>query len=163
MSDVGPQPKSNPRSFRYPMCSGIELMSSSERFEILPAWSLRFSLAAEASDAADVVELKRVDIGPGKEDVAFHARPPASGALLNLPYPPEGRTVNEDICKGSVNIHVQSLEFAERRFIQFIGRPTERLERGKAVNRCRAMAGIAPRPFKPDPPSIVYSDRCFEV
>ena len=121
MSEVGPKPKSNPRSFRYPMCSGIELMSSSERSEILPAGSARFSLVAEASDAADEVELKRADIGPGKEDVAFHARPPASGALLNLPYPPEGRTVNEDICKGSVNIHAQSLEFAERRFIQFIG------------------------------------------
>lgn len=103
------------------MCSGIELMSSSERSEILPAGSARFSLVAEASDAADEVELKRADIGPGKEDVAFHARPPASGVLLNLPYPPEGRTVDEDICKGSINIHAQSLEFAERRFIQFIG------------------------------------------
>ena len=103
------------------MCSGIELMSSSERFEILPAWSLRFSLAAEASDAADEVELKRADIGPGKEEVAFHARPPASGVLLNLPYPPEGRIANEDICKSPVNIHAQSPEFAGRKFIQSIG------------------------------------------
>lgn len=109
MTEVGPQPKSNPRSFRYPMCSGIELMSSSERSEILPAGSARFSLVAEASDAADEVELKRADIGPGKDDVAFHARPLASGVFLNLPYPPEGRTVNEDICKSSINIHAQSL------------------------------------------------------
>lgn len=35
------------------------------------------------------------------------------------------------------------------------GRQTDRLEREKAVNRCRAMAGITPRPFRPAPPSIV--------
>ena len=67
---------------------------------------------------------------------------------FNLPYrtgKPEAWERNEDIC--------QCLVFADGGETHPDKR-TDRLEREKAVNRCRAMTGIAPRPFRPAPPSI---------
>ena len=43
-------------------------------------------------------------------------------------------------------------------------KPTERLDRGTAVNRCRAMAGIKPLPFKlDDPPSIFQATQTINL
>lgn len=121
------------------------------------------------------LELYRTDITPdtGTAEAAavLDVSPPARVWLLcNLPYPPAATlwVRNDDICQLiSVSIHNSNPWVFQCLLSIYLSgarrKPTERLDRGTAVNRCRAMTGTKPRPFKLDDPPNICTNKKSQI
>lgn len=114
--DEKPQPKSKPNCFKYPICSGIALISAAvSSLRLTSPWGAReTSLAAGTEgvvdEGAEEVELKRAAATPVIAVAGRQERVPSS-VCLDWPYGTAVLRVcgrNEDICRAKSTISYSS-------------------------------------------------------